>query len=87
MKKYISDSTTYFLPILGQHILGMDNGKILSALPSKQFVDLVNNQIKHGINGRTYPSSIKDIYNQGNDQNPVLLLTAFKKEIHYDTTF
>ena len=86
LTKYVSDSTTYFLPIIGGKILGVDEGRLLSSFSAKQFVEIINKRGR-GSDIPSLPKDIIKIYEQGNDQNPILLLTTFKKEIVYDTTF
>lgn len=84
LNKYISDSLSYYLPILGNHILGVDGNKIISTLTSKKVVSLVNFKNKQiGYQG-FLPESVKTVYDNGNDQNPVLMLTSFKDEISYE---
>ncbi|MEC3879731.1 6-bladed beta-propeller [Parapedobacter sp. 10938] len=87
LTRYVSDSTTNFLPILGNDILGVDDEKILSSISSKNFIDLVNTRSAQGSNMHTMPKEIKEIYARGNDQNPILLLTDLKRDILYNKEF
>jgi len=87
LTNYLSDSTTNFLPVFGRNIIDVDTDMVLSALPAKQFVNLINNHSKHGGNIHALPTEMQKIYNQGNDQNPILLLTKFKEEISYASKY
>lgn len=83
LDKYISDSISYYLPILGNNILGTDKQKIISTLTSKKVVSLVNFRNKQVGYQKFLPESVRALYSRGNDQNPVLMLTTLKNEILY----
>lgn len=87
LKRFVSDSTTNYLPIIGESILGIDNGKMLSSLPSKKFIGQINNRGKQGNGINSLPKDIRAIYERGNNQNPILLLTSLKSEISYENVF
>jgi len=84
-RKYISDSSTLYLPIAGTDVLGVDNNRLISAIPSKRMIQALNTNI--GISGylASLPDHLREYYKQGNNQNPVLVLTKLKKSVRYET--
>jgi len=84
-RKYLSDASTFFLPITNNSILGIDENRLISSIPSERLIRALTFNI--GIKGYlpSLPDNLKEFYKKGNNQNPVLVLISLKKQIVYDT--
>lgn len=84
-RSYLSDSSTHYLPIAGRDILGIDDDRLISAIPAKKMIQAVNTNVSIPGYLSALPNHLRDYYKQGNNQNPILVLTKLKKNIYYET--
>lgn len=76
--KLISDSSTYYLPVFGTKIHGVDSNYFISSLSAVHLIHRVSSHIgKEGFMDKL-PESLKNVFHRGNNQNEVLVLTKFK---------
>lgn len=84
LRKYLSDSSTHYLPIAGANIIGVDNDKLISFIASKELIQIMNRQLSIPDFMTSLPDHLKEFYKKGGNQNPILLLTKLKKSINYE---
>ncbi|MEZ0454390.1 6-bladed beta-propeller [Sphingobacterium thalpophilum] len=83
-RNYLSDSSTYFLPIANNSILGVDGDRYISSVPAARIVQAITRNIKIGGYLSSLPANLLTFYKKGNHQNPVLTLIKPKNEIIYN---
>lgn len=74
----VSTNRTYFLPIIGREILGVDRDYFVSTVPCALLIKFITEEIGKKDYWNSLPESLKAIYKAGNDQNNILLLTKLK---------
>ncbi|WP_257670429.1 6-bladed beta-propeller [Parapedobacter tibetensis] len=84
-RNYLSDSSTLYLPIAGTDVLGVDNNRLISVIPSTRMIQALNTNISISGYLASLPDHLREYYKRGNNQNPVLVLTKLKKSINYET--
>ena len=59
----------------------MDNGKLLTSLPASSFIKAVNTNLGKPDYLESVPKNVQQIYNKGNNQNPILVLVNLKEKL------
>lgn len=83
-RNYLSDSSTFFLPIADNMVLGTDGDNYISSVPASRIVQAINRNIEIEGYLSSLPDNLRIFYKNGNDQNPILTIIKPKSKIVYD---
>ncbi|MBE8714800.1 6-bladed beta-propeller [Sphingobacterium hungaricum] len=78
LNQIISDTTTRYLPIFGNYIHGVKNNYFVSSLSPKHVITQITHKMNFANYFKNLPLSTQEIFNKGNNQNNVLVLTKLK---------
>ncbi|WP_433900469.1 6-bladed beta-propeller [Sphingobacterium puteale] len=83
-RNYLSDSSTFFLPIANNTVLGVDCDSYISSVSASQIIQAITRNIKIQGYLSSLPDHLNTLYKKGNNQNPILTLIKPKSIIVYD---